>query len=202
MKLKDIFTDNKTNVFVVTDQDDENEHNWTIEPTDFELIPEEGNIYYVKALKVSAINTTDCYIEIITPERIAEAVIIKSNDGQGIFESIYDQEESIIPAIASDCYGVYELFYAKENPQVGIDILRHGLAKATNKNVVADDLGYILRDEGRIEEAIEAFKISEEFEPSSAYTYWELSYLYGELGQKDKQTEYKQKYKDNGGIEF
>ena len=30
-----------------------------------------------------------------------------------------------------------------------------------NKNAVAEDLGYILRDEERIEEAIEAFKISE-----------------------------------------
>ena len=41
MKLKDIFSDNKTRVFVVTNQDDEDELNWTIEPTDFDLLPKE-----------------------------------------------------------------------------------------------------------------------------------------------------------------
>lgn len=201
MKLKDIFTDFNTKVFVVTNQDDDNELNWTIESTAFELLPEEENTYFVKALQVSSDSTTDCYIGIVTPERIAETVIKRNAKGQAIIESIYDQERTTIPAIASECFGVYELFYAKENPQIGIDILRNALTKATNKNVVAEDLGYILRDEGRIEEAIESFKISEEFGPSSEYTYWELSGLYAELGDTEKQAAYKQKYKDKGGIE-
>lgn len=47
MKLKDIFSDNKTRVFVVTNQDEEDELNWIIEPTDSDLLPEEENIYYV-----------------------------------------------------------------------------------------------------------------------------------------------------------
>jgi tetratricopeptide (TPR) repeat protein len=201
MKLKDIFSDINTKVFVVTNQDDDNELNWTIESTAFELLPEEENSYFVKAMQVSTDGTTDCYIGIITPERIAETVIKKNAKGQAIIESIYDQERTIIPAIASECFGVYELFYAKENPQIGIDILKNALAKAINKNVVAEDLAYILRDEGRIKEAIEAFKISEEFGPSSVYTYWELAGLYGELGEAEKQAAYKQKYKDNGGID-
>ena len=58
-----------------------------------------------------------------------------------------------------------------------------------------------MRDEGRIEEAVEAFKISEENGPSSEYTFWELAGLYEQLGQIDKQTEYRQKYIDNGGID-
>jgi tetratricopeptide (TPR) repeat protein len=201
MKLKDIFTDAKTNVFVVTNQDDDNELNWTIESTAFELLPEEENTYFVKAVQVSSDSTIDCYIGIVTPERIAETVVKRSPKGQATIESIHEQERTTIPAVASECFGGYELFYAKENPQIGIDILKNALTKATNKNVVAEDLGYILRDEGRIEEAIEAFKISEEFGPSSEYTYWELSGLYGELGQAEKQAAYKQKYKDKGGIE-
>jgi tetratricopeptide (TPR) repeat protein len=201
MKLKDIFSDIKTKVFVVTNQGDDNELNWTIESTAFELLPEEENTYFVKAIQVSSDSTTDCYIGIVTPERIAETVIKRNEKGQTMIESIYDQERTTIPAIASDCFGVYELFYAKENPQIGIDILKNALTKATNKNVVAEDLGYILRDEGRVEEAIEAFKISEEFGPSSEYTYWELSELYGKLGHAEKQAAYKQKYKDRGGIE-
>ncbi len=184
----------------MTEQDDEDELNWLIEPTDFELIPDEENYYFVKAFEVSADKNSDCYIGIMTPERIAETVIKRELSGQVIAASIYDQEQTIIPEVASECFGDYELFYAKENPQIGIDVLKSGLIKATNINVVAEDLGYILRDEGRIEEAIEAFKMSEENGPSSEYTYWELAGLYEQLGLVAKQTEYKQKYKDNGGI--
>ena len=201
MKLKDIYKERNTNVFIVTEQDDDNELNWTIEATNFELIPEEENYYFVKAFEISENEKTDCYIGIMTPERIAEIVIKQGSNGQTKVESIYDQVKSIIPSIASECFGDYELYYSKENSQIGIDILKSGLTIATNKNVVAEDLGYILRDEGRIEEAIEAFKISEENGPSSEYTFWELAGLYEELGQIDKQTEYRQKYKDNGGID-
>lgn len=201
MKVKDIYRNNKTKIFVVTNQDDENELNWTIEPTDFELLPEEENIYYVKALQVSADTTIDCYLGIMTPERIAETVVKRKPSGQIVAESIYDQEQTIIPAVASDCFGDYDLFYSKENPQIGIDVLKDGLAKATNKNIVAEDLGYILRDENRIEEAIEAFKISEQTGPSSEYVFLELSRLYRDIGQTDNELKYKQKFKDNGGIE-
>ena len=201
MKLKDIYKEINTNVFIVTEQDDDNELNWTIESTDFELIPEEENYYFVKAFEISENEKTDCYIGIMTPERIAEIVIKQGSNGQTKVESIYDQVKSIIPSIASECFGDYELYYSKENSQIGIDILKSGLTIATNKNVVAEDLGYILRDEGRIEEAIEAFKISEENGPSSEYTFLELAGLYEQLGQLDKQTEYRQKYKDNGGID-
>ena len=201
MKLKDIYKERNTNVFIVTEQDDDNELNWTIEATNFELIPEEENYYFVKAFEISENEKTDCYIGIMTPERIAEIVIKQGSNGQTKVESIYEQVKSIIPSIASECFGDYELYYSKENSQIGIDILKSGLTIATNKNVVAEDLGYILRDEGRIEEAIEAFKISEENGPSSEYTFLELAGLYEQLGQLDKQTEYRQKYKDNGGID-
>ena len=201
MKLRDIYKDGLTKVFIVIEQDDDNELNWTVEPTDYELIPEEENYYFVKAYEVSQNGKTDCYLGVMTPERIAEVVIKQNSNGQTEIESIYDQEKSIIPAIASDCFGDYELFYSKENPQLGIDILKSAITKATNKNVVAEDLGYILRDEGRVKEAIEAFKISEENGPSSEYTFLELAGLYEQLGQLDKQTEYRQKYKDNGGID-
>ncbi len=201
MKLKDIFSDNKASVFVVTNRDDEDELNWTIEPTDFNLLPEDENIYYVKAYQVSVDSTSDCYIGIMTPERIAETVVKRDPSGQIVAESIYDQEQTTIPAVASDCYGDYQLFYAKENPQVGIDVLRDGLTKAINKNVVAEDLGYIFRDEERIEEAIEAFKISEQTGPSSEYTYLELSRLYKRLGQNSLQLEYENKFRNNGGID-
>jgi len=62
MTLKDIYKESNTNVFIVTEQDDNNELNWTIEATDFELIPEEENYYLVKAFEISENEKTDCYI--------------------------------------------------------------------------------------------------------------------------------------------
>jgi tetratricopeptide (TPR) repeat protein len=200
MKLKDIYEEKNIKVFIVTEQDYDNELNWTIEQTDFELIPEEGNYYFVSAFEVSQNEKTDCYIGIMTPERIADFVIKQNANGQATVESIYHQEKSIIPAIASECSGYYGLFYANENPQIGIDILKSGLPIAKNKNVIAEDLGYLLLDEERIEEAIEAFRISEENCPSTEYTFWELAKLYEKIGQMDKQSEYIQKFKDHCGI--
>lgn len=199
MRLREIFNDKNTNIFIVTDQSDENELNWTIERTDNELIPEDENIYFTKAKEVSTDKTIDCYLGVMTPERIAETVVKTDSKGQVVSESIYDQVHTVIPIVASDCYGDYRLFYSKENPQIGIEVLKAGLSKAKNKNVVAEDLGYILRDEDRIKEAIDAFTISEEFGPSSEYTFLELSRLYGRLGLNDRKTEYEEKFKSNGG---
>ncbi len=193
--------DTNTCVFAVTNSDNGDELEWSIEPTDFVLLPEEEDSYIVKAKQIYRDRSVDCFLAIMTPERIAETVIKLNKDGNVVAESIYEQENSVIPAVASDCFGDYTLFYPKENPQVGIDILKNGLDKAINKNVVAEDLRYILRDENRFEESIEAFKISEEAGPSSEYIYLELSRLYKRLGQTTKQLEYEQKFKEHGGIE-
>lgn len=103
MKLKDIFTDAITKIFIVTNQNDENELNWIIEPTKFEFIPEDENYYFVKAKQISTTNTIDCYIDMTTPERIAE-IVVKNNSNKIFIESIYNQEQTIIPAIASNCF--------------------------------------------------------------------------------------------------
>lgn len=200
MKVKNIFTSKQINLFVVTDKETNNPLEWEIAPTDFDLIPDTENTYFVKAKQVFAEKTIDCFISIEVPERIVDYVIKPCHNGNTASESIYDQEYSIIPAVASNCFGNYELYYARENPQVGIDILKAGLPKAKQKNVVAEDLGYILSDENRIEEAIEAFLISEQNQPSSEFIYSELSELYRIIGASDKQSEYLIKYKENGGV--
>ena len=200
MKLRDIFTDKNTKIFLVTDDDKESGLDWTIEPTDFELIPDEIETFFVRAKQVYIDKTVDCFLSIVTPERITDFVVKIDKNNKVIVENFSDQENSVIPVIASDCFGNYELFYAKENPQLGIDILKDGLTKSLTKNVIAEDLGYILRDEERTKEAIYAFLISEQNEPSSAYIFGELAQLYGQLGQTEKQFEYEQKYEENGGI--
>ncbi|MCM5530317.1 M48 family metallopeptidase [Parasegetibacter sp. NRK P23] len=201
MKIKDIYSDIKTEIFVVLNQDDNNILDWTIEPTSLELLPEDENIYLVKAFQVSADETVDCYLLILIPERIAETVVKMNSGGHLVVENLYEQDRSIVPAVASDCFGNYELYFAKENPQVGIKVLRAGLTKAKNKNVVAEDLGYLLRDENMILEAVEAFKISESNGPSSAYIYLELSNLYKQIGHADLELTYLQKFKEGIGTE-
>jgi tetratricopeptide (TPR) repeat protein len=204
MQIKDIFSDkNSTKIFYITNSNSDNIIDWTIEPTDLELIPNEEGYFIVAAKQVYADKTIDCFIDMTTIERITDHVF-RLVDGKIIGELFYEysrkHQNSIIPAIASDCFGIYELYYAKENPQVGIDILRNGLTKSLTKNVIAEDLGYILRDENRINEAIEAFLISEQNVPSSEYIYLELSQLYGQIGYVDKQLEYEKNYRENGGI--
>ena len=202
MKVRDLF-DKKLSIKIcsVTDDDNDNLLNWEIEPTDLELIPDEEGHYIVIAKQTLLDKTVDCYIDLITPERIAENVIKLDTKGKVMAESIYDQENTVIPAVASDCFGIYELYYSKENPQIGIDILKAGLVKSDLKTVIAEDLGYIYRDENRIDEAIDSFLISEKNNPSSEYIYQELAQLYGQLDNKAKEQEYLQKFKDNGGIE-
>jgi len=202
MKLKDIFTDFTTKVFKVTNDDNENELLWTITPTNFLLVPDDEETYFIKAVQTLPTSTINCFISIVTPERIADYVIKLDTNRQAILESFHEQENSTIPLVASECFGDYELYYSKENPQIGIDILKQGMTNAINKNVVAEDLGYILRDEELTQEAIEAFLISEQIGPSSEFIYSELSQLYELLEQTDKQNEYKQKYYDNGGVDF
>jgi tetratricopeptide (TPR) repeat protein len=200
MKLKDIFTDCTTAIFVVIDSSPDNELDWIIEPTPFELIPDEENTYYVKGKQVSETSITDCIIGIEMPDRIAESVLKLNKDGQVIVESIVYQYDSVIAAMASESYGDYYLYYSIENPQIGIDILTTGMAKATNKAAMAEDLAYIFREEGRLEEAIEYFQFSEQAGPSSVYIYRELFLLYKQLGQADKESYYHQKFVEGGGM--
>jgi tetratricopeptide (TPR) repeat protein len=197
MQLKDLFQQGQsTKIFSVLNNEDENPLLWTLEPTELEIIPEEEGHFIVIAKQVYEDKTEDCYLDVLTPERISTWVV-KMNNGKIIFEDLYDQENSVIPAVPSDCFGIYESYYARENPQIGIDILKNGLTKSKSKAAIAEDLGFIFRDENRFEEAIEAFSISEQRTPSSEYIYDELAQLYRELGQKEKQEEYEKKFELN-----
>jgi tetratricopeptide (TPR) repeat protein len=209
MKLNEIFQNTDCKIYkVINFYDAENIENWLLEQTKYQLIPDPNDTddydayFIVRGFIVSTNKIEDCFIDVCIPERISEFAF-RLIDNELVIDNIYDNDKNLktIPAMASECFGDYGLYYAEENPQLGIDILKNGLAVATHKNVVAEDLGYILRDEGQFEEAIESFKISEENGPSSEYTYWELAYLYDELGKTDEAIRYKQKFKEAGGVE-
>jgi tetratricopeptide (TPR) repeat protein len=199
MKLRDIYKDKKTNVFKVINHDSDNELDYEIEATEYEIIPEVEGLYIVKALEVKTNKITECYMDMIIPERISDNVIKKGLLGKVKISEYYPYEGIMIPAIASDCYGVYDLYYSKENPQIGIEVLKNGLEKAKNKEIILDEIGYILRDENRNEEAIEAFKQSLEYGYMTQYSYLELSCLYERIGNINLKEEYYKKFIEKGG---
>lgn len=199
MLVSDLFTTGQSKVYVVTDGSPESMFDWEVEAVDTDLIPADEETYVVKALQVYPLGTCDCFLVISMPERIAETLILKNERGFLDAQSIHELPFQVIPSVAAAGYGSYELYYVKENPQPGIEVLRAGLEKAIDKSSVAGDLGYILRDEERHEEAIEAFLVSVAYEPDSPFTYLELSQLYQAIGMNEQSAYYQQLYLDHGG---
>lgn len=196
MKLKEIFKNTSVNIFTATSQGSDNELDWDIEPSDFELIPDMEGIFYVRAIDAS--NPAEVlYTQIITPERVAEQVIRQDENGNPVIESFYEQLNTIIPALGAECFGNYELYYARENPQLGLEVLKKAVSAAKNKSAPAQDMGYILRDENRFSEAIDAFEISAVNGPSSSYIYKELSDLYKASGDISKAQEYLESFNES-----
>jgi tetratricopeptide (TPR) repeat protein len=58
-----------------------------------------------------------------------------------------------------------------------------GLASYLGPGPIAEDLGYIYRDEGRDEEAIEAFILAIDEGPSFHFIYWERADLLDRVGE-------------------
>jgi hypothetical protein len=173
------------------------------DPREWEYAPEPGEVvvdadrdgfYVLGAMNIrSKTEVRRCYMDLSTPERI--------NDYAYVFEGRelrYDYPRKLggefIPAIAIDGFGAYKLFYSKIAPELGIDVLRRGLAASKRKHFIAEDLGYILRNLGRHREAAEMFQVAADEEVSSCFIYGELAELYGKLGKTEKQKKYKALY--------
>ena len=114
MKLNNIFSDLTTQIFKVTNDDSDNQLFWTIMPTNLKLIPEDEGHFFIKAIQTLPNSRIDCFLNISTPERIADFVVKLDSTGQTILEDFNNQENSIIPTVPSDCYGDYELYYSKD----------------------------------------------------------------------------------------
>jgi len=118
----------------------------------------------------------ECYMDISMNERINDYAYFVN---EGIISQKYTHEceGNVIPAIPIAASGIYNLFYSKIYPNIGIDILKKGVS--VKKNIyIAGDLAYILRDEGQNLEAIKYFKYLEENIPSCCFIYNELAQLY------------------------
>lgn len=169
------------------------------DPSKWEFEPEPGDVvanadqtgfYVLGAMNILAkTDVRRCYMDICTPERINTYAYFL--DGHELRYDYYHKlEGEFIPAIALDGFGNYNLFYSKVSPELGIDVLRRGLRASRRKHYIAEDLGYILRDEGRYGESAAMFEIAAAEEVSSYFIYGELAELYRKIGETEKHKHY------------
>ncbi len=191
MRIKDI-VDKKTDVYIfeVVKEKSDNPLDWKIKPRYEKLIPDTEAHCILRAKMIdSDKNVSDCFINLSLPERIVDYVIYQTNNGLKYNEFYELTDKDVIPAIASEAFGVYELYYSKNNPEIGISILKDGLGSSKEPTAIAEDLGYILRDENRSIESIQAFLISLCSEPSSEFVNSEIKPLF-ESAQENNFSEY------------
>ncbi|PQO31093.1 hypothetical protein C5Y96_12100 [Blastopirellula marina] len=175
-----------------TDDNQDDPSNWEVEPIDSPILRESetSDFFIVRAKHILPDGTIhDCYINLMLPERVSDFVYVL-NDGE--LSTCYHHEVAgeVICAVPIDAYGDYELFYSRIAPDSGIKILKKGLELADQKSYIAEDLGYILRDENRMAEAAEMFQISANEEPTSPYIYSELAACYQAIGKLDLASQY------------
>ena len=178
--------------FRVRHSDVDSPRDWELEPLATQLLSdrESDGLHVMKAVNVlpkGAIR--ECYIDMNLPERIVDYVYFP---GKRSLRFGYPREfpGEILPAVALDCFGVYDIFYSRKCPEIGIQILKSGLEIARRKRYIAEDLGYIFRDERRFREATEMFKLAIKGGPSSFFIYSELAGAYAEIGDTENQRKY------------
>ncbi len=178
-------------IFSVLSNDEEDCNLWDIKPNDEEILSEEEGFFILKAKNIiSKDKIIDCYIDVVMNERINDnAYFIKDN--RLVQLPSYECNGDIISAVPIAAFGVYELFYSKVYSEIGINILKDGF-KLMKNTFIAEDLAYILRDEGLHRESIKYFQYSADNKPSSEYIYWELAELY----KLEKNTEKYEYYKN------
>ena len=74
-------------------------------------------------------------------------------------------------------------------------MLKRGLAASKRKHFIAEDLGYLFRDEGRYQESAEMFQLAADEEVSSHFIYGELGQMYGKIGNAEKQKIYSELFR-------
>jgi tetratricopeptide (TPR) repeat protein len=180
----------------ITNSEDENPLNWLLLPINDKVIPGEGH-FLVSAKKVSAEGVSRCWMDISTPEMIADHVFTTDEETNTIAVNEYHTlAQEVVPNKVSDTFTNYDIYYTRANPKVGIEILKRELENISNKGFICEYLGYIYRDEKQIEHALEWFlKALEHGEPSSEHIYLEIAGLYDEIGATESAEKYRRRFK-------
>lgn len=159
---------------------------WRLDPVASELLsaddaPDDG-LFIVQAISIDEDRRIDfCYMDISLPERLPDCVYLRKDDHLEQVK-IWEANFEAIPAVPLDFTGDYQLYYSRYNPEVGIRILESGLKNLEFKGNLAQDLGYILRDEKRFQEAVDAFTTAIECFPNDYLLLVEKAQLLDNLG--------------------
>ena len=201
MRLRDALFKNSSKAFRATpdDEDWEDFSKFDLEPLAGATLAKEyvagafeGSFLVAGKVVTKEEASQDCYLEVILPERICEFCFLLV-DGEVVRKrGRHVGDGTAIPAIAIEKFGVPQLFYAKENPSVGIAVLERGLKQARAKKDIAYDLAVLLRQEKRNEEAIEAFSICLKEAPESVIAcslYQQRWQLYTAIGEVERAAE-------------
>ncbi len=126
------------------------------------------------------------YMDVVLPERVIDSHFLLRDseiiNGRGTLIP----NAKIIPAVAIEKFGLYVQYYVKGHAEVGLQVLRDGLALAKLKWPIALDLAYILRDEKRYSEAVEAFTlVINQGAGMNYFTYAERASLYEKLKNQE-----------------
>src|SRR6218665_1155413 len=170
MKLNEIFQNSACPIYkVINFYDAEKMEDWIVEETDYQLIPESNDELYdayfvVKGFLIEGSHIEKCFIDVCIPERISEFVF-RNKNGNLIIENIVENNLQTIPSVASEQYGDPELYYLKENPKLGIEILKAGKKISANPSAIKEDLADIWEELGKfrkmkiknIDEAVNVF---------------------------------------------
>ena len=104
----------------------------------------------------------DCYLEVSMPEVITGDVYVEEH-GRAVQiadREYHDVTSTVIPAVAIEKQLNEDMYYHKDDPEVGLEVLRNGLAQATTRWPIAHAMATILRCEKRFVEAQEAYTLA------------------------------------------
>ena len=174
-----------------SESEDEDILEGEFDPIDAPVLRESeiSSLFIVRAKHVLPDGTVhDCFMDVMLPERVCECVYFPQGNCIET-RALQELEGEVVCAVPIDSFGDYELFYSRIAPEIGIEVLRQGLAVAGNKGNIASDLGYIFRDEGRFAEAAEAFEIAAS-ETTDSWIFAELAACYRQLGDEVNAAKY------------
>lgn len=197
MRLQEaIETHPEVRILRVLSSDSEQKSEWDVEIADAPVLSQEDGFFILKAKHILPDGTMrDCYIDVSMPERITDYAY-QIQGGSLEVRYHHEFEGEVVCAVPISSFGVYDLFYSKTKPEVGIEVLQGGLRSSAEKAAIAEDLGYILRDERRFGEAAEAFELAVQQGASSYFIYGELAGCYDETGNKELAAKYRKLFKN------